>query len=65
MPICASSSFRRGLAEPRISRMGGSLLEAVVDATLGQIVGGHLDLNLVACQNADAVLAHLACHHAR
>ena len=38
-----------------------ALLEAIVDPTLGQIIGGHLDLNAVAGQNTDAVLAHLAC----
>ncbi len=37
------------------------LFEAVVDPTLGQIIGRHLDLNLVASQNTDAVFAHLAC----
>src|SRR5690606_18933138 len=35
-------------------------LEAVVDPSLGQVVGRHLDLDLVAGENADAVLAHLA-----
>ncbi|MOA25395.1 hypothetical protein D3C78_1461170 [compost metagenome] len=30
------------------------------DATLGQIVGGHFQRNLVACQDTDVVLAHLA-----
>src|SRR6056297_3573423 len=61
-PICASRCLRRGLPDPRMKRMKiRRLLEAVVDPTLGQIVGGHLNLHLVACQNADAVLAHLAC----
>ena len=36
------------------------LLEAVGDTTLGQIVGRHLDQNLVAGQHANAVLAHAA-----
>src|SRR6056297_3385039 len=60
-PSCPRSSSLRGLPEPRTSRMGSGLLETIVDPTLGQIVGGHLDLHLVAGQNTDAVLAHLAC----
>lgn len=39
---------------------GGLLFEAVGNATLGQIVWGHLDKDLVTRQNADAVLAHTA-----
>src|SRR5262245_59218842 len=35
-------------------------LEAVGNAALGQIVGRHLDQHLVACEHADAVLAHAA-----
>jgi len=38
-----------------------TLLEAIVNPTFGQIVGGHFHLNFVASQNADAVFAHLAC----
>src|SRR6056297_3164961 len=60
-PICASRSRRRGLPEPRISVTGSRLLEAVIDPPLGQVIGGHFHLHLVARQNADAVLAHLAC----
>src|SRR5262245_2945349 len=37
-----------------------TLLETIGDAALGQVVGGHFDENLVARQNADAVLAHAA-----
>lgn len=37
------------------------LFEAIVDPSFGQIVWCHLDLYLVASQNADAVFAHLAC----
>src|SRR5688572_31843129 len=33
-------------------------LHAIGDATLGQVVGGHFDLHLVAGQDADVVLAH-------
>ena len=57
-PICASNPLRRGLPEPKINK---GLLKAVVDPTFGQIIWGHLDLHLVACQNSDAVFAHLAC----
>src|SRR4051812_15587110 len=35
-------------------------LEPIGDAALGQVVGRHLDQNLVAGQNADAILAHAA-----
>ena len=37
-----------------------SLLEAECDPTLGEIIGRHLDIDAIACQHADAVLAHLA-----
>lgn len=30
------------------------------DPTFREIVGGHFDIDLVARQNADAILAHLA-----
>src|SRR5438132_14000188 len=36
------------------------LLETESDASLGQVVGRHLDVDAIASQNADAVLAHLA-----
>lgn len=36
------------------------LFEAECDPTLGEVVWGHLDINTVAGQNADAVLAHFA-----
>src|SRR5688500_13503960 len=73
MPACCNSSMRR--AEPEAStsfwktlirlpeRCGGPrglLFEAVGDAALGQVVGGHLDQHLVACEHADTVLAHAA-----
>src|SRR6266699_469437 len=38
----------------------GKSLEPVGDTTLAQIVGRHLDQDLVAGQHADAVLAHAA-----
>jgi hypothetical protein len=37
------------------------LLKAVIDPTFGQIIRCHFNLHLVACQNADTVLAHFAC----
>uniref|UniRef100_A0A0N4Z8I8 LigA n=1 Tax=Parastrongyloides trichosuri TaxID=131310 RepID=A0A0N4Z8I8_PARTI len=37
-----------------------SLLEAVGDTALGQVVRGHFDQDLVAGEDADVVLAHLA-----
>jgi hypothetical protein len=36
------------------------LFEAIGDATLGQVIRGQLDQNLVADQYADAILAHLS-----
>src|SRR4051812_18084088 len=63
-PIWRSSSSLRGLALASTSwerpPMPGGLLETVGDAALGQVIGRHLDQHLVACQDADAVLAHLA-----
>ena len=73
MPIRARRSRRRGDADARTSAGGairrGELLrpgaaaaghEAVGDPALGEIVGGQFDEHLVADENADAVLAHLA-----
>ena len=75
MPICCSSASRRGDAEAR-TRLGGRAswgpvtpgdpltswrsLETIGDAALGEVVGRHLDQDLVAGEHADAVLAHLA-----
>ena len=36
------------------------LFEAVGDAALGQVVGGHLDRDLVAGQDSNVVFTHLA-----
>ena len=36
------------------------LFEAESNPTLGQIVGRHLDIDLVACQHTDAILPHFA-----
>ena len=36
------------------------LLHAVRNASLAQVVWGHFNLDLVACKNADVVLAHAA-----
>jgi len=57
MPICASSASRagRGAGEDEPGHV-----EAVGDPPLGQIVGRHFDEHLVAREDADAVLAHLA-----
>src|SRR5215468_4889623 len=51
--VCATNAWDGG-GEPGEAR----LFESVGDTTLGQIVRGHLDQNLVARQHADAVLAH-------
>src|SRR5690625_2840443 len=75
-PICTSSARRLGEAEARISvfsREPGAapsavspapmvmrLLEPIDDAALGQVIRRHFDLNLVACQYTDAVLAHFS-----
>src|SRR5690242_1040666 len=58
IPTWASSALRRGLSLPRTS--GTDLLEAIGDAPLGEVIGGHLHHDLVACQNADPIFAHLA-----
>ena len=47
-----------GRAHTRECRAGSA--SAIDDAALGQIVGGHLDGDLVAGEDADVVLAHLA-----
>jgi hypothetical protein len=57
-PSCASSSLRRGLPDPRISR---KLLKAIVDPTFCQIIGCHFNLHFITGQNTNAVLAHFAC----
>src|SRR5262249_31008530 len=67
-PACCMSSIRRGEAEASTSLWktvidepaGGraALLEAVGDAALGEVVGRHLDQDLVTGEHADAVLAH-------
>src|SRR6266481_303388 len=69
---CRNSSRRRGDAEARTRRWEGAadrfggdmprplLLEAEGDTALGEVVGRHLDINLVAGKHANAVLAHLA-----
>ena len=46
---------------PIAGRASAAGHEAVGYATLGQVVGGQLDQYFVAGQDADAVLAHLAC----
>src|SRR6266540_3906507 len=47
------------LGRPIISSPA-QLLESIGDATLGQIIGRHLDQYLVAGQHPDAILAHAA-----
>src|SRR6476646_8513885 len=69
MPACASRPARLGLAlaktrEKAFAAATGvalGLLEAIGDAALAEVIGRHLDQNLVPHQHADAVLAHLAC----
>src|SRR5579872_5513700 len=65
--ICASSAARRGDAEASTRRglvtRGGltpRLLEAEGDPALGQVVRRHLDIDPIAGEDTDAVLAHLA-----
>src|SRR6185437_5598449 len=73
-----SSARRRGDAEARTRRWGAAtgicggdmprprLLEAEGDTAFGEVVGRHLDIDLVAGKDANAVLAHLArgmCEH--
>src|SRR5690242_20201150 len=58
IPIWASKALRRGLSLPRTS--GTVLLEAIGNAPLGEVIGGHLHHDLIACQNADPIFAHLA-----
>src|SRR4051794_31738445 len=51
---------------PTFAGMTGPLFHSIRDPTLGQIVWRHLDLHLVAGQDADVVLAHAArnmCDH--
>src|SRR5216683_4649870 len=67
-----NSSRRRGEAEARTRRCEGAtgrfggdmprrrLLEAEGDTAFGEVVGRHLDIDLVAGKDADAILAHLA-----
>jgi hypothetical protein len=58
---CAAVICRWQIPFPRRAKLRFTLLEPIVNPTFGQIVRRHFDLNLVASQNADAVLAHLAC----
>src|SRR4051812_9574228 len=69
IPACASRPARLGLAlastSGRVSRAATGvalrLFETIGDAALAEVIGRHLDQNLVPYQHADAVLAHLAC----
>src|SRR5271169_5923154 len=59
----ASTNFRRPITAARSFRQKGPTtisLEAIGDATFGQVVGRHLHQHLVAGEHADAVLAHAA-----
>src|SRR5579864_4315656 len=57
----ASTNFGRPITTARLCRQQDPLsLEAIGDATLGQVVGRHFHQHLVAGQDADAVLAHAA-----
>src|SRR5258708_17213163 len=68
MPACASRLARLGLALARTSGRAFAaatgvalrLFETIGDAALAEVIGRHLDQNLVPHQHADAVLAHLA-----
>src|ERR1700679_2924002 len=71
MPIWRNSARRRGLAEARITfaefvisacrarrQWEGTLFEAECDPAFGQIIRGHLDIDAVTGQDADAVFTH-------
>jgi len=69
MPICANSSRRLGDADARTNVTGDHvtqagwrlmLFEAESDPAFGQVIGCHFDIDLVAGQDPDPVLAHLA-----
>src|SRR5579883_2422361 len=48
------------LSHGRAPSHGRRLFEAEGDAPLGEVVGRHLDIDAVACEDPDPVLAHLA-----
>src|SRR5690606_31973234 len=56
-PRQAQASGKRSSEVPAAAAV---LFEAVGDAALGQVVGGHLDQDLVACEHADTILSHAA-----
>src|SRR5579862_8162522 len=59
----ASTNFGRPITAARSFRWDGPAtisLEAIGDATFGQVVGCHFHQHLVAGKDADAVLAHAA-----
>src|SRR5580693_5840778 len=59
----ASTNFGRPITAARSCRWQGSAtisLEAVGDATFGEVVGRHFHQHLVAGKDADAILAHTA-----
>src|SRR5690606_18558124 len=68
MDWCSRPRWRRSRPErPRTRKArlcglfsGRPSAGAVGDATLGEVVGGQLDLDLVTGEDADVVLAHLA-----
>src|SRR5690606_41878512 len=62
IPACCSNSIRRGEPDARTSlwvvpMAGRRLLEAIGDSALGQIIGSHLDQDLVAGQNPNSIHA--------
>src|SRR6478752_1726341 len=59
IPACARSALRRGLSLASTSA-SRDLFEAIGDAPLGKVIRRHFHENLVACEDANAVLAHLA-----
>src|ERR1700691_118884 len=59
----ASTNFGRPITagcSRRQTNAAALSLEAIGDATFGQVVGCHLDQHFVAGKDADAVLAHAA-----
>src|SRR5262245_48796123 len=52
------SGFRARSTRAKPERSDLSLFKAVSDPSFSEIIGGHLDQNLVACKHPDAILTH-------